>query len=146
MKRFLILTLFVLCFSNIAYSQTNNDNKNILSAKFSILYYEDYAPMISYERIVSNMNNNSSIGVGGSVGYDIYWGGFIIGAHSSYHYTGISKWDFFGSVGLDYDVYEYMIFSNLKVGASYMFSDQFGVVSEIGSGIENFSIGVNYKF
>jgi hypothetical protein len=115
-----------------------------------------------------------NLGVGGILAYSAYkyepspdWGykysTLFIGVRGTYHFTDlVDKMDLYGGITLggkivndkgygDYGGYEYntngsSALVELFAGARYYFSDQFGVMSELGYGIAWLKLGVAFKF
>jgi hypothetical protein len=115
-----------------------------------------------------------NLGVGGYLGYSAYkydyhsdWGWkystIIIAARGTYHFTDlVDKLDLYGGIMLgakivtakeygDYPGYGYSanasgVVYDLLAGARYYFTDNFGVMGELGYGIAWLKLGVSLKF
>jgi hypothetical protein len=114
-----------------------------------------------------------NLGVGGIIAYSSYkyepspdWGykysTLFIGVRGTYHFTDlVDKLDLYGGISLggeivtdkgygDYNDYTYSTNNSsalveLFAGARYYFSDNFGVMSELGYGIAWLKLGVSFK-
>jgi hypothetical protein len=115
-----------------------------------------------------------NLGVGGILAYSAYkykpspdWGykytTFYIGVRGSYHFTElVDKLDLYGAITLggkivsdkgygDYSYYAYSVNSSsalaeLVAGIRYYFTDNIGVMSELGYGIAWLKLGLSVKF
>lgn len=126
--------------------------------------------------IVDNLfDANSSIGVGGIIGYGAYkydygtylgrkyeikYSDFILAARGTFHYQFVPKLDTYGGVTLGYKIVSSSsdldsrvysadgsaVFAGAYVGARYYFSDSFAAMAELGYDIAIFKIGVAFKF
>ncbi|MDR0660635.1 MAG: hypothetical protein LBG19_07520 [Prevotellaceae bacterium] len=127
--------------------------------------------------IIDNLfDENSSIGIGGVVGYsaqkykydfDLSGGkyevknsDFLLGTRGSFHYQFVDKLDTYASIVLAYDIVSASssdnssrhsadagsFFSGVYVGARYYFTQNFAAMAEMGYDIAVFKIGVAVKF
>jgi len=134
-------------------------------------------PAISaqYERgVIGNLwNSQSSLGIGGLVGYtQAKWNSglgygwrdsrFIIGVRGAVHYTFVNRLDTYAGVLIGYDVVSSKMTGNWGglnykassssvafngfLGARYYFSSQWAAFAELGWGLAVLNIGVAYKF
>lgn len=182
MKRILLSLVVIVLFVMQGYAQDifmKGDRVINLSVGLgSGLYrgsaYSDISPAIaaSYEMgVVDNLfDENSSLGVGGYLGYtgarQNFSGGYfkysdiIIGARGAVHYQFIDNLDTYGGLMLAYDIVSSKtsgtgvdvdatssgLVLDIFVGGRYYFTEQVAGLVEIGSGIAYFNIGLAYKF
>ncbi len=178
MKKFLLCVAAMLGMASMASAQTFADGDNVISA--SVGFGGNYGVPISvaYEKGVYDINEKSAIGVGGYLGYASYSEKFTYGKYSysdifiaatgSYHYTGVSKFDFYGGLRLGYDIssaktkwnddsYDSLyggsysasasgFVYSVVVGARYYFSESWAAQAEFGFGLALLNVGVAYKF
>ena len=138
-------------------------------------YYKTSVPpiFVSGDYCVREKLGPGNLGVGGILAYSAYkydvgnWGWkyttFIIGARGTYHFTDlVPKLDLYGGIVLgakivsnksfgDYPGYGYTannsgVLYDIFAGARYYFSDNFGVMAELGYGIAWLKLGVSIKF
>lgn len=181
MKKFLLPLVAVALFVMQGYSQdifVKGDRVVNLSVGLgSGLYrgsaFSDVTPAIagSFEvGVIDNLfDENSSLGVGGYLGYtgarQNFAGGYfkysdiILGARGAVHYQFIDKLDTYGGLMLAYDIVSSKTTGtafdasasssgfvlDIFVGGRYYFTDQVAGLVEIGSGIAYFNIGIAYK-
>ena len=124
--------------------------------------------------IIDNLfDANSSIGVGGIIGYsaqkydglynyEVKYSDFLLGARGSFHYQFVPKLDTYAGIVLGYDIvstsvkngsssYSYAadgssVFAGAYLGARYYFTDNFAAMAELGYDIAILKIGVAIKF
>ena len=189
MKKYLVLAVAVSFFAVVHTSAQEsafrqNDNVVSLGVGFGGNLYSGYGYTrshfsrmptfsLSYERcIIANLfNDQSSIGVGGLVGYTSAkydysdWGckstDLMIGARGAFHYTFVDRLDTYAGIMLGYNIntwkwngvgYElsksgssglaYSVFA----GARYYFADAFAVFAEFGYGYNIASAGISFVF
>ncbi len=127
---------------------------------------------LEYCMIDNLFDANSSIGVGGVVGYSAQkykdgnfeskYSDFLLGARGSFHYQFVDKLDTYAGIVLAYDIvsssaksngstYHYSadgstLFAGAYIGARYYFTDQFAAMAEVGYDIAVFTVGIALKF
>ena len=190
MRKNLFLAIVVCLFSTIYSSAqtpsfTQNDNVVSLGVGFGGVLYSGYGYKgsgyhelptftISYERcIIENLfNDQSSLGVGGLVGYTSakydysdYWGwkstDIMIGARGALHYAFVDKLDTYAGVMVGFNINTwkwhgtYESTSNagtsglaytLFVGARYYFTESIAAFAELGYGYSLANVGLSFKF
>jgi hypothetical protein len=139
-------------------------------------YYNTTVPpiFISGDYCLREDLGPGNLGVGGIIAYSAYkyepspdWGykysTLFVGVRGTYHFTDlVPKMDLYGGISLggeivsdkgygDYSGYDYSVNSSsalveIFAGARYYFSDNFGVMSELGYGISWLKLGVAFKF
>jgi hypothetical protein len=115
-----------------------------------------------------------NLGVGGIIAYSAYkydfphsdWGSkykvFMIGARGTYHFTDlVDKLDLYGGIVIGAKIFTHTYYGDYPdtynpvgsrvlfepfAGARYYFTDNFGVMAELGYGISWFKMGVSLKF
>jgi hypothetical protein len=183
MKKFLLPLIAIALFVMQGYSQdifvkgdkVVNLSVGLGSGLYSGGGYSNKIPAIaaSYEvGVVDDLfDENSSLGVGGYLGYTgakyNFGSGYgwkysdiIVGARGAVHYQFIDKLDTYGGLMLAYDIvssktYGTGVFSgnasasgfvlDVFVGGRYYFSDRFAGLVELGTGIAYVNIGVAIK-
>ena len=128
---------------------------------------------LEYGMIGNLFDENSSIGIGGVIGYsaqkhefttsggkhETKYSDFLIGARGSFHYQFVSKLDTYAGVILAYDIVSVShssndfgvsadgssFFTGAFVGARYYFSDNFAAMAEVGYDIAVFKVGIAIK-
>ena len=176
MKMVAFSMLVALMSATALKAQTKGDNVVGFGIGFGGTIYSGYygsgisrIPTLSvnYEHfIVDNLwDENSSIGVGGILGYASastdYWksSNIIIGGRGALHYQFTDKLDAYTGLMLGYDVasfkwkgFDYGSSSaggftySWFLGGRYYFSDTFAAFAELGYGIAVFNVGVAMKF
>lgn len=126
--------------------------------------------------IIDNLfDANSSIGVGGIIGYsaqkqkyllsgqttELKYSDLLLGARGSFHYQFVPKLDTYAGMTLGYIItsssiegpYSGLIdedgssvFAGAYIGARYYFTDSFAVMSELGYDVAILKVGVSIKF
>lgn len=133
-------------------------------------YYSSHTPALSASvevGVVDGILEKGSIGIGGYVGYSsAKWANYyktsniIVGGRGSFHYPLVDKLDTYTGLLLGYNIYSYTYDASYFgakgsagtvtfawfAGARYYFSDNFGVLGEIGYGIAYLTVGVSLKF
>ena len=185
MRKNLFLAI-VICFFVVVNSSaqtqsfTQNDNVVSVGVGFGGILYSgslytgagySHLPTftLSYERcIIGNLfNDQSSLGVGGLVGYTSsrikdYWTStdLMIGARGSFHYAFVDNLDTYAGIMLGYNIntwkwhgsylgttsgsssFTYTAF----VGARYYFANSIAAFAELGYGYSLANIGLSFKF
>ena len=132
---------------------------------------------LSYERcIIDNLfNEQSSLGIGGLVGYssakkdysslvEVGWTStdIVIGARGALHYTFVEKFDTYAGVIMGYNINTWtervvghsssktsdssgMVY-NTFVGGRYYLSDAFAAFAEFGYGYNTINVGLSLRF
>ena len=125
---------------------------------------------LSYERcIIGNLfNEQSSLGVGGLVGYTSskvkdYWTStdIMVGARAAFHYAFVDNLDTYAGVMAGYNINTWkwhgssitthgsgsssFIYTTF-VGARYYLADSFAVFAEVGYGYSILNAGISFKF
>ena len=145
------------------------------NALYSGSYYKSQIPPVSasFEMgVVDNILEKGVIGVGGYLGFSsskydyMGWGwkytNIIVGARGNFHYPLVDKLDTYTGLLLGYNIASSKEFGTSTgynynastggviwawfVGARYYFSDNFGVMAELGYGISYLNLGVSLKF
>ncbi|MGE5395421.1 MAG: hypothetical protein ACM3P1_11810 [Candidatus Saccharibacteria bacterium] len=183
MKKFLLPLIAIALFVMQGYSQNafvkGDKVVNLSIGLGSGLYkgsgYSNVTPAIagSYEiGVVDNLfDENSSLGVGGylgytgakynfGAGYGWKYSDIIIGARGAVHYQFVDRLDTYAGLMLGYDIvssktYGTGVFSGnastsgfvlpVFVGGRYYFSDKFAGLVELGTSISYLNIGVAIK-
>lgn len=128
---------------------------------------------INYEQGIYDINETSSIGVGGLFGFavksedimtsKIRTSNVLLTANASYHWTAIEKLDLYGRLDLGYNIASAKTSStdsgmpsfsanasafayNFSVGARYYFTPKFASNLNLGYGMSIFNLGVTYQF
>lgn len=114
MKKIVLFAFAMLCMVTTASAQTFANGSQVVS--LGIGFGSDYGiPVsISYEQGIYDINEKSSIGVGGYLGFaskseDFAYGEYkysdvFIAVSGNYHFTGVDKFDFYGGLRLGYDI------------------------------------------
>lgn len=177
----LLMTSLILCFALLqANAQIFSEGENVagLGIGFGGNLYSGYygtgisripALSFSYERCVKDnlWDENSSIGVGGLLGYasasTSYWksSNVIIGARGALHYAFVENLDTYTGLMLGYDIVSFKwkdeawniggasssgFTWSWFVGARYYFNESFGAFAELGYGIAVLNLGASLKF
>jgi hypothetical protein len=130
---------------------------------------------LSFETCVADkIIDKGSIGVGGYLGYQSYkwqytyfgskeswkYSDFIIAARGTFHYPFVKKLDTYTGVMVGFDVASVKwigtgvagnraaasrLVGEFLIGARYYFTDNFGVMCELGYGITYINFGINFK-
>ena len=128
---------------------------------------------LSYERgIISNLfNEQSSLGVGGLVGYTSAkydysgWGwtstDIMVGARGAMHYTFVDRFDTYAGLMAGYNINSWKwkgagytssstgssgLIYTFFVGGRYYLGDSFAVFAEVGYGYSLINAGLSFKF
>ena len=133
-------------------------------------YYSSHTPALSASLevgVVDGILEKGSIGIGGYVGYSsAKWANYyktsniIVGARGSFHYPLVDKLDTYTGLLLGYNIYSYKYDASYFgakgsagtatfawfAGARYYFTDNIGVLAEVGYGIAYLTVGVSLKF
>lgn len=176
MKKLLFFAAALICSASVASAQTFSKDAQVISAGIGFGGGYGVPISLSYEHGVYDINEKSSIGVGGYLGFGSHkediptiveykYNDIFIAATGSYHFTGVNKFDFYGSLRLgynaasvnydwydkDYDTGAYDVSVGglayaLVAGARYYFSDNWAANAELGYGLATLNVGVSYKF
>jgi hypothetical protein len=182
-KKFLpFLIAFVFAYSAEAQNTTFTEGDKVLNLGLGIgstLYtgsaYGSSIPPLSasLEMNVADevFDENSSIGVGGYLGYagynftgfggDYSFSNFILGARGALHYQFIEQLDTYAGLMLGYNIVSWSssaggfdfgsaagggFISSFYIGGRYYFNENIAAMLELGYGIAYLNIGVAFKF
>jgi len=178
MKKRILPVLFALFLTaSLSAQNTFNEGDNVLNLGLGIgntlytgSYYSSSVPPLSasYEVGVKDelFDENSSLGVGGYLGYSSSkyrfsgsgssFSNFILGARGSLHYQFIDQLDTYAGLMLGYRIVSWNndgfssaassgFTSAFYVGGRYYFNETFAGMMELGYGIAYLNIGVAIK-
>ena len=186
---YLIIACCLICASQLSAQETTFDQgDNVVGVGIGLggtLYSGSYYSLsgvsklptfiLSYERcIIGNLfNDQSSLGVGGLVGYSTAkydysnygWRStnLMIGARGALHYAFVDKLDTYAGIMFGYNINTWKwtgewgsasrgssassgLYYTLFAGARYYLADAFAVFAEVGYGYTILTAGVSFKF
>lgn len=175
---FLFLVTILFAFSAKAQNTTFTEGDKVLNLGIGVgstLYtgslYGSSIPALSasleFNVVDELFDENSSIGVGGYLGYagynykgagsDFGFSNFILGGRGALHYQFIEQLDTYAGLMLGYRIVSYNsnqfnlpgsggFISAFYIGGRYYFTDNIAAMLELGYGIAYLNIGVAIKF